>query len=539
MFAAVSKMIALAVTLGVCALPTAVAAQVTAFTQAIATAAAGDDDLSAYYRRSDYAPLWVGPDETHRARREALLTVVGKADLHGLPRGRYSADRIESLIRAARTSRERGRLDVELSRIFLRFAADLQTGVLQPGRVVPAIKREVPARDRLEQLKDFAKARPHSFMDALTPRSQEYTRLIREKLRLEDAIRSGSWGRTIRVGRLEEGSRGEEVVALRDRLIAMGYLRRSASLAFDAAMRRAVESFQADHGLAQDGVVGGKTLEEINTDPSARLGSVLVALERERWMNIDRGDTHIWVNLTDFHARIVQHGETLFATRSVIGKALSSHQTPEFSDEMDHMVINPTWYVPRSIVVEEYLPGLRSNRNAFEHLQVVDRRGQIVSRGRGFSEYSASSFPFSMRQPPGPRNALGRVKFMFPNRYNIYLHDTPAQGLFRETVRAFSHGCIRLDDPYEFAHALLAMQEDDPVGFFNARLNAGREARVNLETPLPVHLVYRTAVAKPGGGIEFRADIYGRDARILDALLAAGVSMPGGPEQVAMTATDG
>ena len=540
MLAAKIRPAAIILAFAVAALPsTAPAQSITGFKQAVAVAASEDEDLSAYYRQSGYAPLWVGTDETHRARREALLTVVGKADLHGLPATRYSAERIRGLISTATTARDRGQLDVELSKIFLRFSADLQTGILNPSRVVPAIKREVPLRDRQKMLTEFSKSRPHSFMDSLTPRSQEYTRLVREKLALEEAIRSDSWGASISVSRLEEGDAGDEVVALRDRLVAMGYLRRNASSTFDAAMRRAVIAFQADHGLAQDGIVGGKTLEEISTGPEERLGSVLVALERERWMNIDRGERHIWVNLTDFHATIVDHGEVTFSTRSVIGRAIPDQQTPEFSDTMDHMVINPYWYIPRSIIVNEYLPGLRRNPSAFGHLDIVNRQGQIVSRGRGFSQYSARSFPFSMRQKPGPRNALGRVKFMFPNKYNIYLHDTPAQGLFTETVRAFSHGCIRLDDPYDFAEAILARQFDDPRSEFERRLNTGREARVNLDQPLPVHLVYRTAIAKPGGGIQFRDDVYGRDARILDALIAEGVEIPSAARRLALNDVDG
>jgi murein L,D-transpeptidase YcbB/YkuD len=362
-------------------------------------------------------------------------------------------------------------------------------------------------------------------MEGLTPESQEYTRLVRERLKLIDAIENDTWGAPVQSGRLERGDSGADVIRLRDRLMAMGYLPRSATQVFDARMQKAVEAFQTDHGLTVDGVVGGKTLEELNTDPTERLGAVLVAMERERWMNFDRGERHIWVNLTDFRAKIMDQGEVAFQTKSVIGKNVSDRETPEFSDTMDHMVINPYWYIPRSIIVGEYLPTLRRNPYALSHLDVLDSRGRVVNRGRGFSQFSGSSFPYSMRQSPGPNNALGRVKFMFPNKYNIYLHDTPAQHLFSETVRAFSHGCIRLDDPYEFAHALLSEQTEDPVGFFNRHLNSGQNTRVNLETPLPVHLVYRTAIAKPGGGVEFRDDIYGRDARILSALLAEGVRL--------------
>ena len=231
------------------------------------------------------------------------------------------------------------------------------------------------------------------------------------------------------------------------------------------------------------------------------------------------------MNLTDFRSRIIDKGEITFETRSVIGKDEEGRETPEFSDVMEHMVINPSWYVPRSIVVNEYLPQLKSNPNALSHMKITDRSGREASRSRGFSQYTARTFPFSMRQPPSDNNALGLVKFMFPNKYNIYLHDTPAKSLFGRDVRAFSHGCVRLNDPFDFAYALLAEQEDNPEAYFQRILKSGRETRVKLDTPLPVHLVYRTAYTKPAGGMEYRADIYGRDAKILDALLRAGVAM--------------
>ncbi|SEM85869.1 Murein L,D-transpeptidase YcbB/YkuD [Palleronia pelagia] len=512
---------------GVAALAPAAVAQVTAFKQAVAVAAAEDDDLAAFYRDGGYQPIWVGDDADDRARREALLSIVGKADLHGLPRGRYDADTLRDLMTSARSERDRGRVEVELSRLFLRFATDLETGILTPAQVDNNIKREVPTRDRLALLREFETARPNTFLNNLAPASAEYTRLVREKVNLERLIADGGWGGPLTVGKLSPGDTGDAVIALRDRLIAFGYLDRSDTRLFDASMTRAVEQFQADHGLVQDGIVGGDTLTEMNRSPVDRLGHILVSMERERWMNRDLGDRHVSVNLTDFRAKIMVDGEIFFQTKSVIGKDQDGRRTPEFSDEMDHMVINPSWYVPRSIVVNEYLPQLRRNPYALSYMEITDSRGRKVNRGRGFSQYTARSFPFSMRQPPSDRNALGLVKFMFPNKYNIYLHDTPAKNLFSRDVRAFSHGCIRLNDPFEFGYALLSMQTDDPEGEFQRHLRSGRESRVNLENPLPVHIIYRTAIAKPEGGMEYRRDVYGRNGRVLAALMRAGVVLPG------------
>jgi len=169
---------------------------------------------------------------------------------------------------------------------------------------------------------------------------------------------------------------------------------------------------------------------------------------------------------------------------------------------------------------------MKRDRNAVGHLKLYDRRGRQVSRSSiNFNAYTASNFPYAIKQPPSQRNALGLVKFMFPNKYNIYLHDTPAKNLFERETRDYSHGCIRLQKPFEFAYTLLAKQENDPKGFFHATLDTGRETRVNMVDPVPVHIQYRTAFTRAKGPVQYRRDVYGRDGRIWDALEKAGVSL--------------
>ena len=325
---------------------------------------------------------------------------------------------------------------------------------------------------------------------------------------------------------LKPGQSGNAVVILRNRLQTMGYLKRSSAQTYDAAMQSAVQQFQLSRGLNPDGVAGPGTITEINRPIESHLQAVMVAMERERWMNRPRGKRHVWVNLTDFSAAIIDNGKETFKTRSVIGKDQSDRRSPEFSDVMEYMVINPTWNVPRSIATKEYLPLLKRNPNAVGHLRIVDSRGRTVSRSSAnFGAYTARTFPYAIKQPPSNRNALGLVKFMFPNRYNIYLHDTPAKNLFSREVRAYSHGCIRLHQPFDFAYTLLAKQTSDPQGFFKSKLNTGAETRVNLKEPVPVHIVYRTAFVDAAGNVNFRRDVYGRDARIFSALTNAGVQM--------------
>ena len=501
-------------------------AQVTAFKQAIAEAAADDDDIAAFYRKSDYEPIWTGPGDLDRARRAALIGALSSVSVHGLPDARYDPTGLIDKMTVARTTRDLGFLEVELSRAFLSYARDVQSGVLIPSKIDAGLVREVTYRDRTETLTNFAHSAPVAFMRSLPPGTREYRALMKEKLRLEALVANGGWGRKVPSGALKPDQSGDAVVALRDRLVAMGYLTRSASRTYDKDLQNAVQAFQEAHGLEADGVAGKGTVTEVNVTAEQRLKSVIVAMERERWLNRDRGDRHVLVNLVDFTAKIVDHGETTFQTRSVVGKNAGDRRSPEFSDVMEHMVINPSWYVPRSIITKEYLPQLRANPNAVRHLEITDSRGRRVNRETtDFSQFSARSFPYAMRQPPGSRNALGRVKFMFPNKHNIYLHDTPQKSLFAREVRAYSHGCIRLADPFDFAYAVLARQNDDPKGYFQSVLKSGKETKVPLAQPIPVHLIYRTAFTTLTGVTEFRRDVYGRDAKIWAALSDAGVAL--------------
>jgi len=502
--------------------------KVTAYKQAVAETLGEDEGIAAFYRSRAFEPIWTGAGAEDTARRLALIEAFGMADVHGLPRGRYNVDALRRQMAQVRTGRDRGLLEVELSRTFLSFAHDLQSGVLDdPSRAVPDIKRKLPRRDDADLLARLATEDPTAVFRSLVPSSPEYTRLMRAKLKLEHRIAHGGWGPTVPASKLTPGQSGQAVVALRNRLEAMGYLAPSLSMRFDERMSAAIRVFQENHGLEPDGVAGGETMRAINTAPETRLQQIMVAMERERWLNLPegRGKRHVLVNLVDFHARVIDDEKLTFKTRSVIGHQDYDRRTPEFSDVMEHMVINPYWYVPRSIIVGEYLPLLRSNPGAVGHLDIIDARGRVVSRGQGFAQYSGRTFPFSMRQRPGPKNALGSVKFMFPNKHNIYLHDTPSQHLFSRSVRTFSHGCIRLDDPHEFAYALLAVQHSDPVNYFQSILRSGQNTKVPLEQPVPVHLIYRTAFTQAKGHMNYRNDVYGRDAQLWRALQNAGVTL--------------
>ena len=395
-------------------------AQVTAYKQAVAQAAANDKALAEFYKSRQYKSIWTGRAGKDGQRRKAFLAALSKAGNHGLPMKRYDPTVIKAQLRAAKTGKDRGRMEVEMSRMFLQYAGDIRSGIVTPRKIDSGLVRSVQRWGRLQTLVSFEKSSARGFFKQLVPTTPEYVRLMKEKLRLEKAIGRGGFGAKVGASSLKVGASGGHVVSMRNRLMAMGYLKRSATQSYDANIKKAVQLFQLDHGLPTDGVAGKATMSEINKPAAYRLRSIVVAMERERWFNQPRGKRHVLVNLTDFTAKILDNGKVTFVTRSVVGKNQGDRRTPEFSDVMDHMVINPTWNVPRSIATKEYLPLLKRNPNAVSHLRMVDSKGRTVSRSSiNFSQYTEKTFPFNIKQPPSRRNALGLVKFMFPNKYNI------------------------------------------------------------------------------------------------------------------------
>ncbi len=496
---------------------------ISGFKQALAEAVSEDAGLAAFYAENGYQPIWTtGADA---ARRAALFSALSTARLHGLPEARYDAAGLKAQLATVKTERARGKMEAALSLAYIRYARDISSGILEPKQVDAGIVREILRPETKALMQAIASSVPEAALKALPPQVPQYAQLLRAKLDLEQVIARGGWGEALAAGKLSPGDTGARVIALRDRLQAMGYLGRSAAAQYDAEIERAVQLYQIDMGLPSDGVLGESTLNALNTAPEERLKSVLVALERLRWM---RGqpmdDRYIWVNQPDFTVRIYDNHKMSFESVTVIGQNQGDRRSPEFSDEMEVMVVNPSWNVPRSITVKEYLPMMKRNAGAAGHIKIVDRNGREVPRGKvNFGAYSEKSFPYSMRQAPSEGNALGLVKFLFPNPYNIYLHDTPSKSLFSKEVRAFSHGCIRVGKPFDLAYALLAKQSEDPQGAFQKLLDTGRETPIKLEKPVPVHLVYFTAWPTAKGRIEHRRDVYGRDAALWAALEEAGV----------------
>ncbi len=502
---------------------------------AAAPSRAGDAVDRVYAARAD-APIWLGGDGAAAA---ALLDVLAAAPSHALPVRRYDAAALTAQVAAAGASPAAlAAADRALSEAFLAYAHDLSGGALDARRL-PGVELIVQRPSREQGLAaaalaaDAGPAALAAHLAGIAPRDPAYERL-RAYFDAESALAATEAdvprippGPTLRAG-----ERGPRVAALRTRLVALGDLAPDAGgdpAAFDDAVLAAVRAFQTRKGLAVDGAVGPMTLGALNAGAADRAAMAAVNLERMRWLNRPLGARHVLVNIPDYTVELRDGDDVLFSERVVVGKTAT--QTPEFSDEMSHIVLNPTWYVPRSIATEDILPKLQADPTylAQRNMRLVRGDGGEIPADpstHDFTAYTQASFPYAIRQRPDAGNALGRVKFIFPNNHAIYLHDTPQKNLFARQARAYSWGCVRVRDPLRLAELLLAPQQTDARAFIDRVLSAGRERYVHLDQPVPVHLVYRTLWIDAAGITHMRPDVYGRDRAVLQALRAAGVAIP-------------
>lgn len=486
---------------------------------ALALAVSDDADLASFYGSNGLRPIFLSPEG--EARRLALRDAIGNAPRHGIPVARYQPDRL--------TATEGLAAEIAHAHALSRLLRDLTGGVLNPTRVDPEIKRQPVRTAVVPLLAQFeAAANPAAVLAGAGPDHPAYLALQQALSGPADLVVPQGLPR-IATGVWRPGQRAAAIADLRTRLVAIGFAADAPDATlYDDALARAVADYQRAAGLPDDGVAGPRTIAALNGDggtgQDARQRAILVAMERMRWMaSEDLDSRHVWVNIPEFSTTIVEDGAEVFRTRSVMGKDTPEMRTPEFSEMMANVVVNPSWNVPRSIAVRDYLPRLQANRHALSHLDVVDGAGRVLARdGIDFGRYSAAGFPFRLRQKPSDDNALGVVKFIFPNPWNIYLHDTPSKHLFANRVRAESNGCIRIGDPVDLARALLSRQTDDPAAMFQRARDRERETWLKLTPPVPVHLVYFTAWPGPDGRIRLFDDIYGRDARIWEALQAQG-----------------
>ncbi|GAA0782833.1 L,D-transpeptidase family protein [Roseibium denhamense] len=481
------------------------------------------DSLMQHYTARAFAPVWVADNSLTENAHLAIAAMAASND-HALNPANYRPLELAGQAERAQTPDDWARFDLDMSTEFVRYATHLSSGRVQPNEVNKALNvfpdRPEPAAllSAATGSDDFA-----TFLAELPPQSDNYARLKRRLAQYRQKAATGGFTSVPDGEVLKPGMRDARVPFLRKRLMeedipgADGH----SGQVYDGALIEAVKTFQEYHGLATDGVIGPNTFARLNISIEQKLIQMELNMERRRWMRDDLGDFYIFVNLADQNLKVVKNGKTIHTARVVVGKPF--HATPVFSDTLEYVEVNPYWNVPYSIATREYLPDLQQNPSALssKNIRVFQNGSEVAATQVGWNAYSRQNFPFRLRQDPGPSNALGRIKFMFPNEFNIYIHDTPSKSLFSQAERAFSHGCIRVSDPFALADVILA-DHNLPDGVWKRYLESGeRDVFSKFSQPVEVHLTYLTAWMNKDGSTHFRHDIYDRDKVLLDALRTA------------------
>ncbi len=477
--------------------------------------------LRRFYRARGFAPAW-DPDDGGAERAAALITALARAEDHGLDPGDYHLDGIRSRL-APSGERAAAESELLLTDAFLRYATHVRSGRLRPEEVEPDWGI-APARFDPGTALARAIEEPRTFqarLDSLPPPAEGYRRLV-EALRDYRALAAlGAWPVVPAGPSLEPRQRDARVPTLRRRLAAEDrVVVRAAGTDYDVELDRAVRRFQARHGLVVDGIVGSATLRELNVPAGERVRQIGLNLERWRWLPRDLAPGRIAVNAADATLQVVAEGRVVLRSRVVVGDL--QHPTPVAQARLDAIILNPPWNVPASIAGAEILPLLRMNPRylADNDIVILDRQAtDPFGRAVDWSAVPAQPFPFRLQQRPGPKNPLGRIKFDIPNRFDVYLHDTPARSLFARPVRTASHGCIRVERALDLAAYVLDL-EPEPWNrsMLEEAIAAGRGQQIRLHRSLPVYILYWTAFVGEDGALQFREDVYGRDQRLAAAL---------------------
>ena len=493
------------------------------------------DDTLRFYRQRRFTAAWLTPQELSEQGRR-LLAVLRSAAEEGLRPEEYHVDSLEVFVEQLAIFKARdqladplllSRLDILLSDAFLRYAADLNGGRVEAAEVYPQGWRTAPRRADLVQTLQLSLeyGRVVKVLRDMVPVDPGYRRLRDYLAYYRQLAAAGGWPQLPEGPSLDIGQSDWRVPWLQDYLIKSGDLAaedRSADRVFDEATAAALKRFQQRHGLQTDGVLGPKTLAALNLSVEERIRQIEINLERWRWLPRDLGRRHLVVNIPGFQLEVVEEGQPVLAMPVIVGT--DRRRTPVFSARMRYLDFAPYWNVPPTILREDKLPLIKADLNylAAHHYEIIGRQGNPVQligpETIDWEVVKAENFPGMLRQKPGPWNPLGRVKFMFPNRFHVYMHDTPEKYLFEHKRRSFSSGCIRVKQPFELA--LYLLQEQD--GWDDERIEeamAGKEPlRVPLDESLPVHILYRTAWVDADGRLQFRNDIYQRDAVLYTAL---------------------
>jgi L,D-transpeptidase YcbB len=422
-------------------------------------------------------------------------------------------------------------LDLELTRRFLDYGADLLAGRLDPKAVASEWYIRARRWSIEGTLRGAAQAGEFQGMVApLRPNLLGYAELVKALAGYREILGHGGWPEVPGHSRLRRGDRGARVAVLRRRLRITGDLRGSGGKpVYNRAVAKAVARFQSRHGIPSDGIVGAATLAALNVPVQVRIRQIQLNLERYRWLPAEFGPRYIYVNIPDYQLYGYDGGKPVLTMRVVVGDEYGK-ATPVFADSMTFVVFRPYWYVPQRILVREILPRIRKKRSYLvrHHFEVVDaKRESLVLNPRRINWSRVDLTKVRVRQRGGsPTNPLGLVKFMFPNQFAVYLHDTPTRKLFYGPRRTLSHGCVWVEKPVELADYVLAGQDDWNEKRIREAMETAHSASeggsadghtVTLERPLPVYIVYFTAFVRDGI-LNFRRDPYGKDREAIGRL---------------------
>jgi len=486
--------------------------------------------LTAFYAAREDRPLWIEGNQLSLKARAAIAEISRAADWGLVP----SAFTLPAAITEGGSDAElRTRLaeaEVTLSLAVLQYARHARGGrISHPAKELSSyLDRKPQLKDPTSVLEEIAAAsEADAYLRDLHPKHPQFAKLRAALMKMRgSAEEAGNEDKQVRLPArgpaLSLGTRHADVALLRQRLEVPAQANEGEPETddlFDKALQDAVKAFQREAGLSADGIVGRATRTALNGDDptSVTEASIIANMEQWRWMPEDLGRFHIAVNLPEYTIRVVRDGEVIHSERVITGK--TSKQTPVFSDEMSTVVFHPFWGVPDSIKVNELLPSLARGGNALEKNNLrLQYKGRDVDPAT-IDWSQADIRRFHVYQPPGRGNVLGQVKFMFPNRHQVYMHDTPTQNLFNSTQRTYSHGCVRVRNPLRLAELVLAEDKDWDAGKVQGVVRSGpQNNHVNLTQKVPVHMTYFTVVAKEDGTLQSFPDVYGHEKRIRLAL---------------------
>jgi murein L,D-transpeptidase YcbB/YkuD len=474
-----------------------------------------------FYASRNYSLAW-----QDRKKRKEIIQIIQKIDNEGLNPEDYFLQSLLSYQGREKKLSDSDRVDYDLllTESLIRMAYHIRFGKMDPNHMDADwnLNRSLD-NDPVKLIQTVIDSDSiQSFIDQAIPRQPFYKRYRKALAKYRKIKEQGGW-QTVPAGpTLKPGMDDPRISLLKQRLKVTGDLSGNISEPvnnFDSSLEEAVEKFQTRHGLNPDGVVGKNTLQVMNVSVDDRIDQIRVNLERGRWLFKDIQGDFIIVNIAGYHAYLVRDNEIVWDTKVMVGKTY--RKTPVFRSEMKYLVFNPTWTIPPGIMRKDILPKLAKNPDYVlqKGFDVLDREGRPIDpNSLDWSSYSTKKFPYTLRQPPGPKNALGRVKFIFPNSHFVYLHDTSHRELFAHHERAFSSGCIRVENPMELAELLL----EDQGGWDQQRISkiieTNKTQTVNLSKPLTVLLLYWTIIVDDDGQVNFRKDVYDRDKKILDTL---------------------